>query len=131
MPRSADYITATGIGVSDLEASAAFYKAALGMVEVRRFHLDHMEEVLLAHPGRNAIILMHWTDGSEQNYRDVPVKLVFYVTDPVAMAQRLRDAGGVITHEPAPNAGMGGAVIALGKDPDGYVVELIQVPAAA
>lgn len=130
MPRSADYITATGIGVSDLEASAEFYKAALGMVEVRRFHLDHMDEILLAHPGRNAVILMHWTDGSEQNYRDVPVKLVFYVTDPAAIAERIRDAGGRITHEPAPNAGMGGAVIALGKDLDGYVVELIQAPAA-
>lgn len=128
MPRSADYITATGIGVSDLEASAAFYKAALGMTEVRRFHLDHMDEIVLAHEGRNAVILMHWTDGSEQNYRDVPVKLVFYVTDPKALAERVRAAGGRITHEPTPNAGMGGAVIALGKDPDGYVVELIQAP---
>ena len=129
MPRSADYITATGIGVSDLEASAVFYKAALGMTEVRRFHLDHMDEIVLAHEGRNAVILMHWTDGSAQNYRDAPVKLVFYVTDPVTMAGRIRDAGGTITHEPAPNVGMGGALIGLCKDPDGYVVELIQAPA--
>jgi len=98
------------------------------MQEVRRFELDHMDEIVLAHEGRNAVILMHWTDGSERNYRDVPVKLVFYVTDPAGVAERLRAAGGEITHPPAPNAAMGGAIIAMGKDPDGYVVELIQAP---
>jgi lactoylglutathione lyase len=130
MARSPDFITATGIGVSDLEASATFYEEALGMQRMRTFHLDHMDEILLAHEGRNAVILMHWTDGSERNYRDAPVKLVFYVTDPKAVADRLSAAGGEITHPPAPNASMGGAVIALGKDPDGYVIELIQAPQA-
>jgi hypothetical protein len=36
-----------------------------------------------------------------------------------------------VTHEPAPNASLGGAVICLAKDPDGYVIELIQRPATA
>ena len=129
--RSNDFLTAVGIGVADLEASAAFYKEVLGMQHVRDFHLDYMDEVMLAHEGRNAVVLMHYTDGSARNYRDNPVKLVFYVTDPVALANKIRAAGLPITHEPTPNAGMGGAVIALGKDPDGYVIELIQRPARA
>jgi lactoylglutathione lyase len=128
MPRSPDFLGATGIGVSDLRASAAFYKAALGLEEIRTFKLDHMDEIVLAHEGRNAVVLMHWTDGSARNYTDVPVKLVFYVTDPAAVADRIREAGGRITLEPAPSASLGGAVVCLAKDPDGYVIELLQAP---
>jgi hypothetical protein len=57
------------------------------------------------------------------------VKLVFYVTDAVGFAGKIKAAGLEITHPPTPNAGMGGAVICLAKDPDGYVIELIERPA--
>lgn len=43
----------------------------------------------------------------------------------------MKAAGLAVTHEPTPNAGMGGAVICLAKDPDGYVIELIQRTAPA
>jgi len=128
MPRSPDFLGATGIGVSDLRASAEFYKAALGMTEQRTVKIDYMDEIILVHEARSALVLMHWTDGSERNYRDVPVKLVFYVSDPVATAERIKAAGGVMTREPAPIESMGGAVVGLGKDLDGYVVELLQAP---
>jgi lactoylglutathione lyase len=130
MPRSTDFIGATGIGVSDLAASSAFYQAALGMQVTQTFELDHMDEIVLAHEGRNALVLMHWTDGSARNYKDVPVKLVFFVSDPVAVAARIKAAGGTMTREPAPIESMGGAMVGLGTDPDGYVVELLQAPAA-
>ena len=128
--RSDDFLTAVGIGVSDLERSEAFYRDVLGMKRTGTFHLDYMDEVMLAHEGRSAVVLMHYTDGSVRNYRDNPVKLVFYVTDPVGLAAKIRADGLEITHEPTPNANMGGAVICLAKDPDGYVIELIQRPAA-
>lgn len=128
MPRSTDFIGATGIGVSDLEASSAFYQAALGMKVTRTFKLDYMDEIVLAHEGRNSVVLMHWTDGSARNYKDVPVKLVFFVSDPVAVAARVKAAGGTMTREPAPIESLGGAVVGLGKDPDGYVIELLQAP---
>ena len=128
--RSPDFLTAVGIGVSDLGRSTDFYTRVLGMKPVRTFKLDYMDEVMLAHEGRNAVVLMHYTDGSARNYRDNPVKLVFYVTDPAAIAARVRDFGLEITREPAPIETMGGAVIALAKDPDGYVIELIEAPAA-
>src|SRR5580692_723995 len=131
MARSPNSLGAVGIGVSDLPRSVDFYSRVLGLTLTQTFKLDYMDEVVLAYEGRNAVVLMHYTDGSARNYRDNPVKLVFYVTDPVGLTEKIRAAGLAITHEPTPNAGMGGAVIALGKDPDGYVIELIQRPARA
>jgi len=128
--RSPDFLTAVGIGVSDLARSEDFYSRVLGMKRTGSFKLDYMDEIMLAHEGRSAVVLMHYTDGSAPNYRDNPVKLVFYVADPIALTERIRAEGLDITREPAPIEGLGGAVVALGKDPDGYVIELIQAPAA-
>src|SRR5277367_6813148 len=88
--RSPDFLTAVGIGVSDLDRSTDFYSRVLGMKPMQTFKLDYMDEVMLAHEGRNAVVLMHYTDGSARNYKDNPVKLVFYVTDPVGIANRIR-----------------------------------------
>jgi len=126
--RSPDFLTAVGIGVSDLARSVDFYTRVLGMKQTQTFKLDYMDEVVVAHEGRNAVILMHYTDGSERNYRDNPVKLVFYVTDPRALAARIRADGLEVTREPAPIDTLGGAVVGLAKDPDGYVIELIEAP---
>ena len=127
--RSPDFLTAVGIGVSDLERSTAFYRDVLGMQLQRTFELGYMDEVMLAHEGRNAVVLMHYTDGSARNYKDNPVKLVFYVTDPAAIAAKVKAAGLEVTREPAPIESLGGALVCLAKDPDGYVIELIQNPA--
>src|SRR5207247_3769428 len=81
MARSADYIGATGIGVSDLKRSSDFYTRVLGMQAVQTFKLEYMEEIVLSHEGRNAVVLMHYTDGSNPSYKNLPVQLVFYVTD--------------------------------------------------
>jgi predicted enzyme related to lactoylglutathione lyase len=90
-----------------------------------------MEEIVLAHEGRNAVILMHWTDGSSPNYAANPVKLVFYVTDPAALADRIRAEGLEITREPQALPDLGGTIVCLAKDPDGYVIELLKPPAPA
>jgi lactoylglutathione lyase len=128
MTRSPDYIGATGIGVSDLKRSTDFYTRVLGMKVMQTFKLEHMEEVVLTHEGRNAIVLMHFTDGSNPNYKNLPVKLVFYVSDPKAAAALVREAGYEVTREPEPLPSFGNAVVGLAKDPDGYVVELLQAP---
>jgi lactoylglutathione lyase len=130
MPRSPDFLGATGIGVSDLEKSAVFFEKALGMTRAQTFNLPHMDEIVLVHEARSAVVLMHWTDGSERNYRNVPVKLVFYVTDPTAVAARIREAGGTITLEPGPHASLGGAIVGMAADLDGYVIELLKAPEA-
>ena len=128
MPRSPDYLGATGIGVSDLDRSVDFYTRVLGMTAMQTFKLDYMDEVVVAFEGRTAIVLMHWTDGSARTYRDNPIKLVFYVTDPKAVTERIRAEGLEITREPTPIETLGGAIVALAKDPDGYVIELLQAP---
>lgn len=128
MPRSPEFLGAVGIGVSDLRASAEFYKAALGFTEQRTVTLPYLEQIILLHEGRAALLLMCWTDGSERNYKDAPVKLVFYVTDPLATAARIKAAGGIMTREPAPTESLGGAIVGMGKDLDGYIVELLQAP---
>ncbi|HEY4943180.1 MAG TPA: VOC family protein [Rhizomicrobium sp.] len=128
MARSADYLGATGIGVSDLKRSAEFYSKVLGMKQMQTFKLDYMDEIVLGHEGRSAVVLMHYTDGSARNYKDNPIKLVFYVTDPAAVAGRIRAEGCEIIREPAPIATLGGAIVGLAKDPDGYVIELLQAP---
>jgi lactoylglutathione lyase len=128
--RSQDFLTAVGIGVADLARSTAFYRDVLGMQHVRDFKVEYMDEVMLAHEGRNAVVLMHYTDGSARNYRDNPVKLVFYVTDPGAIAAKVKAAGLEVTREPAPIESLGGSMMCMAKDPDGYVIELIQRAAA-
>jgi lactoylglutathione lyase len=131
MPRSSDFIAATGIGVSDLKRSASFYENVLGMKTTQTFKLDYMDEIMLSHEGRNSVVLMHYTDGSNPNYKNLPVKLVFYVTDPKAVAQRARAAGYEVTREPTPVPSFNNALIGFVKDPDGYAIELIQAPARA
>jgi lactoylglutathione lyase len=129
MARSPDFLGAVGIGVSDMDRSVDFYTRVVGMSVTQTFKIDYMDEVVLAFEGRTAVVLMHYTDGSARNYKDNPVKLVFYVTDPKAVTERIRADGMEITREPAPIDTLGGTVIALAKDPDGYTVELIQAPA--
>ena len=129
MVRSPNLLGAVGIGVSDLAKSVDFYSRVIGMTQTQTFSLDYMEEVVLAFEGRTAVVLMHYTDGSARNYKDNPVKLVFYVTDPAAIAAKVKAAGFEVTREPAPIESLGGAMVCLAKDPDGYTIELIQRPA--
>ena len=121
------YVGAVGIGVSDLKRSGDFYERVLGMKVLQTFKLPHMDEIVLGYEGRgSAIVLMHWTDGSERHYKNLPIKLVFYVPDPQALAQRIRDEGLEIVREPAPVAALGNAVVGFAKDPDGYLIMVAQ-----
>lgn len=126
-PRSAD-LGAVGIGVSDLARSIDFYTRVLGMTKLQRFRLPYMDEMVVGFEGSrgSALVLMHWTDGSDPSYRDLPVKVVLYVPDPVAAADAIRAEGLEITREPTPIPELGDAVVGLAKDPDGYVIELLQ-----
>lgn len=126
------YIGAVGIGVSDLARSADFYTRVLGMKVITTFKLDYMDEIVVGFEGRgSALVLMHWTDGSVRNYANNPIKIVLYVPDPTAAADAIRADGLEIVREPTPIASLGGAVVGFARDPDGYLVELLQRPAKA
>lgn len=125
-------LSAVGIGVSDLAKSTDFYVNVMGMEKIRSYHLDYMDEEVLGYPeAESYIVLMHWTDGSQRAYKDLPVKLVTRTQDPKALQEKIRAAGYEITREYAPSAQVGGSAVGLAKDPDGYVLELLPLRAAA
>ncbi len=119
-------LSAVGIGVSDLDVSTDFYVNVMGMEKVRTYELSYMNEVLLRYPDNESyIVLMHWIDGSERNYKDLPIKIVQRVSDPMALANKIRAAGYEVTREPQPSEAVGGAVVGFALDPDGYTLEIL------
>ena len=124
------YFGAVGIAVSELEASAAFYTSMLGMVEMETIETPTARQIVLGFEGvRGAsVLLMQHTDGQHVNCKDNPVKLVFYVPDAAATLEAVRTANYTIHKEAAAYAPLGGAIIGIAKDPDGYLVEIIQKP---
>lgn len=121
-------VGAVGIGVSDLERSVDFYTRVLGMETLQKFSLPHMDEVVVGYRQRAgaAVVLMRYTDGSNPNVRDLPIKLVLYVADPTAVAAAIRADGLEIVREPEPVPELANAVVGFAKDPDGYLIELLQ-----
>ena len=124
-----NYTGAVGIAVSDLDRSVDFYTRVLGMRQLTTFSLPHMDEVVVGWGRRGAaIVLMRYTDGSDPDTTDLPVKLVLYVDDPSAVADAIRAEGLAIEREPAPVPTLGDAVVGFAKDPDGYLLELLEAP---
>ena len=125
------YFGAVGIPVTDLDASAAFYTAMLGMVELQTIEVPAMKQIVLGFEGvRGAsVLLMKYTDGRNVNCKDNPLKLVFYVPDIASTLEAVRAANYTIETEATPVAEIGGAIIGFVKDPDGYRIELVQKPA--
>jgi lactoylglutathione lyase len=128
MAKAPENLAAVGIGVSDMARSEDFYTRVLGMQVQQRIDLPHLQEVVVGYEGRTSVVLMHWLDGSNPNYRNNPIKLVFYVPDAKAMIEAIRADGLEITREAEPLADFGNMTIGLGVDPDGYVMEFIQTP---
>lgn len=124
------YFGAVGIAVDDLESSAAFYTTMLGMVELQRIETPTVQQIVLGFEGvRGAsILLMHYTDGRDAGCKDDAVKLVFYVPDTATTLDAIRAANYTVHREAAAYAPLGGAIIGFAKDPDGYLIELIQKP---
>jgi lactoylglutathione lyase len=129
--RSAGRFAAVGIGVSDIDRSVAFYTGVLGMKQQQVFNLPHMKEVIVGYKDDISLALMHFIDGSNPNYANNPVTLVFYVDDPKGVADRIRAEGLEITREPEPLPEFGNMIVGLAKDPDGYVIELLKRPGRA
>lgn len=126
--RAAENLAAVGIGVSDMARSEDFYTRVLGMQVQQRIELPHLKEVVVGYEGRTSVVLMHWLDGSNPNYRNNPVKLVFFVPDAKGLMARIRADGLPISREAEVMPEFNNMIIGLGEDPDGYVVELIQAP---
>jgi catechol 2,3-dioxygenase-like lactoylglutathione lyase family enzyme len=116
-----------GIGVKDLAASKAFYADVLGMQELRRYELGYIEEIVMGYPGDpgTSIVLMHWPNDASRRYDGNDMKLVFYVDDPKAVIERIRARGLKIDREATPIEVLNGRIVGMGRDPDGYVIEVL------
>ncbi len=123
-----NYCGAAGIGVSDLRRSTDFYMNVFGLKKMWKLKLPHMHEMVLNFEGQRgaSIVLMHYIDGSEPNYRNNPVKLVFYVSDPKQCIEKIRSEGLEIVREAIPVPELRNAIVGFAKDPDGYLLEILQ-----
>jgi len=126
----AEYLSAVGIVVVDLELAAGFYERALGMTSLQTITLPTMKEIVLGFEGTRsaAVILMKYTDGTQHENNKRDGKLVFYVNNASRTLEAIRDAGCRVEREAKVIDSMGGAIIGFARDPDGHQLELIQKP---
>jgi catechol 2,3-dioxygenase-like lactoylglutathione lyase family enzyme len=123
------YIGGAGIGVANLDVSFEFYSTVLGMS--LRYELAvpgyANEKILYVKDGKGSdVVLMNFIDGRPHNYAKNPIKLVFYVPNAKATIDAIRAKGLEILSEPAPQAAFMNAIVGFGRDPDGYILEIIE-----
>lgn len=124
---------AVGIGVSDLTISSEFYQQVLGLKLLRTYELGYLDELVLGYkspkasqPNAAVVVLMHWPEDPHRQYGSGELKLVFYVDDPKAVLERIRQRGGVIDREATPHPALNGGLVGLARDPDNYIIEILQ-----
>lgn len=126
-----------GIGVSNIEKSTKFYQDILGLDVIGTYDdvtVDNadgsesfLDEVVLGYndkPG-TLLVLMNWPN-DDKKYDGDNAKIVFEVEDAKAVIEKIRKAGGKIDREATPHYTIEGGLVGLGRDPDNYVVEVIQ-----
>ena len=126
-----------GIGVSNIENSTKFYQDILGLDIIGNYDdvtVDNadgsesfLDEVVLGYkdvPGA-LLVLMNWPK-DRKNYDGDIVKIVFEVEDAKSVMEKIRQAGGKVDREAIPHYTIEGGLVGLGRDPDNYVVEIIQ-----
>ena len=121
----------TMLRVKDLDKSVEFYTTKMGMHELRRSEVPDGKYTLVfvgfAPDDEQAAVELtfNWdqTDGYEVGTGFG--HLAFGLPDIYEACDKMRAAGVQITREPGP-VKFGTTEIAFVKDPDGYVIELIQ-----
>ncbi len=122
------YVDTAGIGVSDLAASTSFYNGVMGLniVSAGVDAGDRVETKLKDYrPTGNNVVLMHYDDPAI-SYANHPVKLVFAVPNAQTIYDAIIAAGGAGFSAPVLVESMG-YKIGMALDPDGYLLELIEV----
>ena len=127
------HISGFGINVDDLDRSVEFYTKALGLQETMKLDLGELHEVMVAGDGdRPAILLVKHADRTSAPEPGSGFEKIVLVTEAVdTLYERVVANGG--TSEKAPfHIEKMGIRVALVRDPDGYLIELIeQQPGAA
>ncbi len=120
-------ISGFGINVHDLDRSAEFYTRGLGLQEKAKYDLGHMHEVLVGgEQDATAILLVKHTSRTEAPEPGTGFeKIVLVAPDVAAAYERAVAEGGESVVEPRTIEAMG-LTMAMLRDPDGYLIELIQ-----
>ena len=120
-------LAALAFGVTDLDAARKFYADAFGMKETVPYSDNDLAEQTMEYPtgGGGGLVLQHY-NMTTHNYRDNPVKHVSYVPDLDGFVTKITGAGGTVVQKAAVMPAYGGKRGAVLKDPDGYLIELVQ-----
>jgi lactoylglutathione lyase len=121
-------VTHVAYHVADVDRALAFYSGLLGMKEVMRIPLGQgLHEVILGFPESQAagVILMWHADKKEaRSLGNGYSRFVLNVSDVDAACAFLAKQGTPVVTQPTT---YGTLKFAMVKDPDGYVVELLQM----
>jgi lactoylglutathione lyase len=123
------YVSAAGLGISDLAASTKFYTDVFALKSLYSLQTPYWNETVLQDPRGNHVVTMDFT--RDVNTKNNPVKLVFGVSNAATYYQKILAAGGSPTTPPQPPKSLLGTEIGFALDPDGYLLELVQVPSFA
>ncbi len=120
----------TMLRVGDLERSIKFYTDIMGMKLLRKNENAEYKYTLAfvgySDESEGAVIELTYNWGVEAyDLGNAYGHIAIGVDDIYQTCQVIKDAGGDVTREPGPVKG-GTTHIAFIKDPDGYMVELIQ-----
>ncbi len=121
------HISGFGINVDDLDRSVDFYTRVLGLEERMKIDIGELHEVLVAGDGDAvSILLVKHADrlGTPEPGTGFE-KIVLVTGDVDAMHGQVIANGGSSEREPRDMAEHG-IRVALVRDPDGYLLELIQ-----
>ncbi len=123
-------VLAIGFAVSDLQASVTFYTNVMGMKQTSEYDLGTVtEKVMQYNPTGHGsgIVLRGFTVGAP-NAKNNPILQVHDVANAAATAAKIVMGGGSMVTAAAPVAALGNKIVAMTKDPDGYLIELVQSP---
>ena len=122
----------TMLRVGDLDRSVAFYSKAFGMKELRRRDVPDGKYTLsfigFGDEENNTVIELTYNYGvGKYELGNQFGHLAIGVPDVAAACEIASRAGGTVTR-PAGPVKFGTTIIAFVKDPDGYMIELVQRP---
>jgi len=120
----------TMIRVGDLQRSVDFYCKAFGMKEIRRRDVPagKYTNVFVGYgeDTDHTVIEMTYNYGVEKYEMGTGFgHLAVGVPDVAGACEIVKGAGGIVTRPPGP-VQHGTTIIAFVKDPDGYLIELVQ-----
>jgi predicted enzyme related to lactoylglutathione lyase len=121
------YFIALAFGVTDFDAAQTFYGTAFGMKKTVPYMDTDLIEQSMEYPkgGGAALVLQHYAM-TTHNYLNNPVEHVSFVPDLNSFVTQVTAAGGVLVTPAAPMPAYDDKLGAVLKDPDGYVIELVQ-----